>query len=89
MALKSKTKFKKQMAEAGLVEGEDYTINFEAYGRKVEGYVYPKGDVQLDELKDTILYNLPDGLDFKARKQASCNRVIIQVSYFKAYGWNH
>lgn len=86
MALKSKMKLRESILDAGYCEGIDYHINFEAYGRKVEGYAYPiKGRMSLEQLHEAA----KSDESFKARKQESCGRVIVQVSYFKAYGWNH
>lgn len=84
MALKSKKALVAVLNEAGV----DYSVNYEAYGRKVEGYIYPKDGTTLEAIK-TAINDSEDGHEFKARKQESCGRIIVQVSYFKAYGWNH
>ena len=83
-ALKSKKKFKAEMEAIGLVEGVDYLINFEAYGRKVEGYIYPIGEKPLSV--PALAHNVESLGGFRVRAQPS--RVIIQVSYFKAYHWD-
>jgi hypothetical protein len=86
MALKSKKKFKAALENEDIYEGADYNVNFEAYGARVEGYVYPCGDMTLAELWEAI--EKLEGGDFKPRFQSSCKRIIIRVSFFKAYGWN-
>lgn len=84
--VRSRKKLLEFLASQGLEEGKDFHISYEAYGRKVMAYITWTGGLEMRKKMDSDLAweNWPVNRDYNPKSSTS----EVQVSYFKAWGWD-